>query len=196
LRLLPSHARPTAGAVLFEGRDVLTMREPELRTIRGAGIAMISQDPATSLNPVMKIGAQISEVLRAHLQLKKQKRITRVLDLFREVGFEGPERIRSAYTHVNTWPGDTPAEQWLTFYQAPSVISFGGFRTKVKSVRMLVEDKPLTLAQDDLCLRITGLPASAPDEPATVIVIDCEGPPIKDRDYVRKNRRRFKVGVS
>jgi oligopeptide/dipeptide ABC transporter ATP-binding protein len=99
LRLLPSHARPTAGAVLFEGRDVLTMRESELRTIRGAGIAMISQDPATSLNPVMKIGAQISEVLRAHLQLKKQKRITRVLDLLREVGFEDPERIRNAYPH-------------------------------------------------------------------------------------------------
>ncbi|HKR85730.1 MAG TPA: ATP-binding cassette domain-containing protein, partial [Terriglobales bacterium] len=67
LRLLPAHAHPTAGAVLFEGRDVLTMRESELRTIRGSGIAMISQDPATSLNPVMKIGAQIGEVLRAHL---------------------------------------------------------------------------------------------------------------------------------
>jgi alpha-L-fucosidase len=102
----------------------------------------------------------------------------------------------TVYAHVNKWPGDTPAEQWLTFYQPPSVISFGGFRTKVKSVRTLVEDKPLTFAQDDLCLRITGLPASAPDEPATVIVIDCDGPPIMDRDYVRRNRPRFKVGVS
>ena len=88
LRLLPAYAHPTAGAVLFEGRDVLTMRESELRTIRGSGIAMISQDPATSLNPVMKIGAQIGEVLRAHLRLKKQERITRVLDLLREVGFD------------------------------------------------------------------------------------------------------------
>jgi alpha-L-fucosidase len=106
------------------------------------------------------------------------------------------QRGNTVYAHVNKWPGDTPAEQWLTFYQPPSVISFGGFRTKVKSVRTLVGDKPLIFAQDDLCLRITGLPASAPDEPATVIVIDCEGPPIMDRDYVRKNRARFKVGVS
>ncbi|HKR83734.1 MAG TPA: alpha-L-fucosidase [Terriglobales bacterium] len=102
----------------------------------------------------------------------------------------------TVYAHVNKWPGDTPAEQWLTFYQPPSVISFAGFRTKVKSVRTLVGDKPLTFAQDDLCLRITGLPASAPDEPATVIVIDCEATPIMDRDYVRRNRPRFKVGVS
>jgi oligopeptide/dipeptide ABC transporter ATP-binding protein len=99
LRLLPAHARHTAGAVLFEGRDVLTMRESELQTIRGSGIAMISQEPATSLNPVMKIGTQISEVLRAHLQLKKQERMAHVLDLLREVGFDDPERIGCAYAH-------------------------------------------------------------------------------------------------
>jgi len=106
------------------------------------------------------------------------------------------QRGNTVYAHVNKWPGDTPAEQWLTFYQPSSVISFGGFRTKVKSVRTLVGDKPLTFAQDDLCLRITGLPVSAPDEPATVLVIDCDGPPVMDRDYVRRNRPRFKVGVS
>jgi len=50
--------------------------------------------------------------------------------------------------------------------------------------------------QDDLSLRLTGLPAVAPDQPATVIVIECEGEPVMDRDYVRKNRPRFKAGVS
>lgn len=98
LNLLPAHAH-SSGAVLFEGRDVLAMRESELRAIRGAQIAMIPQDPATSLNPVLKIGAQISEVLRAHLQLTKLQRRTQVLDLLREVGFDEPERIASAYPH-------------------------------------------------------------------------------------------------
>jgi hypothetical protein len=66
----------------------------------------------------------------------------------------------------------------------------------VKSARLLVGDKPLTFTQDDLSLRITGLPAIAPDQPATVIVIECDGEPEMSHEYVRKNRPRFKVGVS
>ena len=104
------------------------------------------------------------------------------------------QRGNTIYAHVNNWPGDTAAEQWLSFYQPRSVISFGGFRTKVSSVRMLLGGKPLTFTQDDLSLRITGLPPVAPDQPATVIAIECNGEPVMDRDYVRKNRPRFKVG--
>ena len=106
------------------------------------------------------------------------------------------QRGNTVYAHVTYWPGDTPAEQWLTFYQPPSVISFGGWRTKVNSVRLLVGDKPLMFTQDDLSLRITGLPATAPDQPATVIAIECDGEPAMDHQYVRKNRPRFKIGVS
>ena len=106
------------------------------------------------------------------------------------------QRGNTIYAHVDKWPGDTPAEQWLSFYQPPSVISFGGFRTKVKSAKLLASSKPLTFTQDDLQLRITGLPSDAPDEPATVIVLECDGEPVMDRDYVRKNRPRFKAGVS
>ncbi len=106
------------------------------------------------------------------------------------------QRGNTAYAHVTYWPGDTPAEQWLTFYQPPSVISFGGWRTKVKSVRLLVGDKPLTFTQDDLSLKITGLPATAPDQPATVIAIECDGEPALSHEYVRKTRPRFKIGVS
>jgi len=106
------------------------------------------------------------------------------------------QRGNMAYAHVTYWPGDTPAEQWLTFYQPPSVISFGGWRTKVKSVRLLVGDKPLMFTQDDLSLKITGLPATAPDQPATVIAIECDGEPALSHEYVRKTRPRFKIGVS
>ncbi len=106
------------------------------------------------------------------------------------------QRGNTAYAHVNYWPGNTPAEQWLSFYQPPSVISFGGWRTEVKSVRLLVGDKPLAFTQDDLSLRITGLPATAPNQPATVIAIECDGEPEMSHQYVRKTRPRFKVGVS
>ena len=106
------------------------------------------------------------------------------------------QRGNTVYAHIENWPGDTPAEQWLSFYQPPSVISFGGFRTKVKSVQLLAGGKPVAFTQDDLSLRLTGLPAIAPDQPATVLVIECEGQPVMDRDYLRKNRPRFKAGVS
>jgi alpha-L-fucosidase len=106
------------------------------------------------------------------------------------------QRGNTAYAHVTYWPGNTSAEQWLSFYQPPSVISFGGWRTKVKSARLLVGDKPLAFTQDDLSLRITGLPATAPDQPATVIAIECDGKPEMSHEYVRRTRTRFKVGVS
>jgi alpha-L-fucosidase len=106
------------------------------------------------------------------------------------------QRGTTAYAHVDNWPGDTPAEQWLSFYQPPSVISFGGFRTKVKAAHLLANGNPVTFTQDDLSLRITGLPVVAPDQPATVIALECESEPVIDRDYLRKNRPRFKVGVS
>ena len=106
------------------------------------------------------------------------------------------QRGKTVYAHIYNWPGDTPAEEWLSFYQPPTVISFGGFRTKVKSARMLAGGKPVTFMQDDLALRITGLPSTPPDEPATVIALECDGDPIMDRDYVRERRPRYKVGMS
>jgi ABC-type dipeptide/oligopeptide/nickel transport system ATPase component len=100
LRLLPRQAEYSSGSLRFEGVDVLRMRESELRTLRGRRISMIPQDPATSLNPVLKIGTQISEVLRAHSSLDKGgRRSSRALELLQEVGFDDPERIASAYAH-------------------------------------------------------------------------------------------------
>ena len=61
---------------------------------------------------------------------------------------------------------------------------------------MLAGGKPVTFMQDDLALRITGLPSTPPDEPATVIALECDADPIMDRDYVRERRPRYKVGMS
>lgn len=99
LRLLPPGAEICSGNVRFEGHDVLSAGENELRKIRGARMALVSQDPAMSLNPVIEIGTQISEVLRAHLKLKRKERKAHVLELLREVGFPHPEKVYSAYPH-------------------------------------------------------------------------------------------------
>lgn len=99
LRLLPPGAEIRSGSVRFEGHDVLSMRSSELRSLRGARMALVPQDPAISLNPVMKIGSQISEVLRAHGQLKRKDREKRVVGLLREVGFDDADEIYSAYPH-------------------------------------------------------------------------------------------------
>ena len=86
LRLLPASAE-CSGCVVFEGEDLLTAAESKLRRIRGSKIALIPQDPAVSLNPVTRVGEQISEVLRAHLRLSRSERKQRVRQLLVEVGF-------------------------------------------------------------------------------------------------------------
>lgn len=98
LQLLPSTAH-CSGSILFEGRDLLSMPSRELQQLRGSRISLIAQDPASALNPVLRIGTQISEVLRAHLRTRHNERKTRVRELLHEVGLDDPERIASSYPH-------------------------------------------------------------------------------------------------
>jgi oligopeptide/dipeptide ABC transporter ATP-binding protein len=97
--LLPRHAKTDSGEILFHDRDLLRLSETDLRQIRGCGISMIPQEPELSLNPVMPVGAQIAEVLRAHLPLTSKERRQRVTDLLWEVGFDQPARICNVYPH-------------------------------------------------------------------------------------------------
>ena len=66
MRLLPPNARVVSGRILFEGGDLLAASPPEMRAIRGKQVSLIQQEPMTSLNPVLSIGAQIGEVIRHH----------------------------------------------------------------------------------------------------------------------------------
>jgi oligopeptide/dipeptide ABC transporter ATP-binding protein len=99
LRLLPLQAKFESGEILFCSRDLLKLPESELRTVRGRKISLIPQDPALSLNPVMAVGSQITEVLRAHLPLSAKERRERVKELLREVGFDAPDTIYGSYPH-------------------------------------------------------------------------------------------------
>jgi len=99
LRLLPANAKYEGEATLAGGRDLMKLTENELRSVRGGEIALIPQDPALSLNPVMTAGSQVGEVLRAHLPFNAQQRRERVIELLGEVGYDHPEEIYSAYPH-------------------------------------------------------------------------------------------------
>ena len=99
LGLLPSNATVTSGHIAFEGRDLLAMREVERRSLLGRRIALIPQDPMTSLNPVKRVGAQIGSLLRHHLNLSKRAALVRATELLTEVAIREPARVLSLYPH-------------------------------------------------------------------------------------------------
>lgn len=91
--------RITGGQILFEGRDLLQLSNEELRKVRGNGIAMIFQEPMTSLNPVLTVGEQIAEVLLEHGKATKRDVRDRVLGLLAAVHISDPGRRMAQYPH-------------------------------------------------------------------------------------------------
>ena len=96
--LLPTpRVAPVAGRILFEGKDLLDLSDVQMRRLRGQRIGMIFQEPMTSLNPVMKIGEQIGEVLDAHLSLSSTERRARIVGALRDVGLPEPDIIADSF---------------------------------------------------------------------------------------------------
>ena len=98
LRILPQNAH-VEGRIRFKDRDLLTMAEPEMRSIRGKDISMIFQEPMTSLNPVLTIGYQVAEVLTAHSDMPKKDAYDRATELLRAVKIPSPEARMKDYPH-------------------------------------------------------------------------------------------------
>lgn len=97
LNLLPHPGRITAGRICFDGRDVLSLSPEELRRIRGSEIAMVFQDAATSLNPVLSVGEQVDEIVTAHLPVSKREARSRSLDILAQVGLPEPQEVVGRY---------------------------------------------------------------------------------------------------
>ena len=92
MRLLPTAGRILGGEVCFEGHDLLALPETEMRAVRGGGMAMIFQEPATSLNPVLTVGRQIAEVLERHGGMAGEVARRRALELLDAVGIADAQR--------------------------------------------------------------------------------------------------------
>jgi oligopeptide/dipeptide ABC transporter ATP-binding protein len=88
-----------SGTAMFKGRDLLTLGKDEVRHVRGKEIAMIFQDPLTALNPVHKVGHQITEMIRAHEDVSKQAARERAIELLGTVGIPNPRDRVNAYPH-------------------------------------------------------------------------------------------------
>jgi len=87
------------GSVLFDGRDLTTLADNELQKLRGARIAMVFQDPMTSLNPVYRVGDQIVEAIRAHRDIPKARALEHAVALLEQVGIPNPQRRVRDYPH-------------------------------------------------------------------------------------------------
>ena len=99
LGLLPKSAQVKQGAIRFEGRDLLQLRQDEMNDLRGRAISMIFQDPSTALNPVFTIGDQMVRVARQHLGLDARAARRRAAEMLVAVGLPDPDWILSAYAH-------------------------------------------------------------------------------------------------
>jgi oligopeptide/dipeptide ABC transporter ATP-binding protein len=100
MRLVSAPAgRIVGGRVLFQGRDLLTLDEESMRKVRGREIAMVFQEPMTSLNPVLSIGRQLTEPLEIHLRMPHEQARQRAVDLLTTVGIPDPERRLTQYPH-------------------------------------------------------------------------------------------------
>jgi oligopeptide/dipeptide ABC transporter ATP-binding protein len=98
LRLLPDPGKITSGRILFRGKDVTKMTDEEIRDFRGNDIAMIFQDPMTSLNPVTRIGRQIEEAMTAHERFSERVARPRVIELLKRV------RVPAAESRIKDYP--------------------------------------------------------------------------------------------
>ncbi len=99
LKLIEEPGEIVKGSIMFDGRDIVDLSEDEMRSIRGNEISMIFQEPMTSLNPVFKIGRQLSEPLILHQGMNKKEAWERSVELLREVKIPNPEEVVHTYPY-------------------------------------------------------------------------------------------------
>ncbi|MDQ3174874.1 MAG: ABC transporter ATP-binding protein, partial [Acidobacteriota bacterium] len=99
MRLISPPGKIAGGDIVFDGKNLLQLSEPEMRQMRGDDIAMIFQDPMTSLNPVFTVGEQIAEALRLHRKLSRKDARLAAINAMREVAIPDPARRADDYPH-------------------------------------------------------------------------------------------------
>jgi oligopeptide/dipeptide ABC transporter ATP-binding protein len=138
-----------SGRVLFDGRDLMTLPSREMRRIRGRGIAMVFQDPMSSLNPVMTVGNQVDEVLRLHLGLTARQARARTVELLDRVGI--PDAASRAADHPHQFSGGMRQRVMIAMALAAGP-------------RILIADEPTTALDVTIQAQIVALVRDLQDE--------------------------------
>ena len=156
LRLVPQPPGRIAGAIRFEGRDLLKLSERAMREVRGNDISMVFQEPMTSLNPVLTIGRQIAEPLRLHQGLPRKQVEERVVEMLGLVGIAEPRRRAREYLHQLS----------------------GGMRQRVMIAmalachpKLLIADEPTTALDVTIQAQILGLMADLKSRVGAAIIL-------------------------
>jgi peptide/nickel transport system ATP-binding protein len=160
LSIMQLNPKPPAdypeGEILFEGQDLLKASESKMQKIRGNDIAMIFQDPMTSLNPVFTVGAQIMEAIRIHQQVSKSEARERTVEVLRDVGIANPERRADEYPH-----------QYSGGMRQRAMIAMG----LACNPKMLIADEPTTALDVTIQAQILELMVNLQEKYGTGIIM-------------------------
>jgi len=154
--MLLAPGKVTAGSIKLNGRELTTLRPREWPSIRGAEIALVMQDPFTSLNPMMRIGAQIAEALRLHQSMDKRRAWARAVELLEDVGVPIPEASARKYPHQ------------LSGGQRQRVVIAIAFACKPK---VLIADEPTTALDVTLQAQILRLLRELQEKEGTAVML-------------------------
>ena len=156
MRLLPQRGNTVTGSVRFAGEELLTLSDAQMRDRRGAELAMIFQDPLSSLNPVVPLGLQVTEVLQRHKGMRGQRATNRATELLDKVGIPDPTRRLTDYPHQLS----------------------GGMRQRALIAmalacepRMLIADEPTTALDVTIQAQILALLRELVDESGTALIM-------------------------
>ncbi len=156
LGLTRAEGAEVSGRIQFEGRDLLAMKEDELRAIRGNEIAMVFQDPLSSLHPLYRVGAQIVEAIRAHQDMAKAKARAQAIELLDLVGIPDPA------TRVDAYPHELSGGQRQRAMIAMALAN---------DPKLLIADEPTTALDVTVQAQILGLLARLQQERGMALVL-------------------------
>jgi len=156
LRLVQEPGRITQGQIIFKGSDIVTMPDDDVRDIRGKDIAMIFQDPLSSLNPVLQVGFQIEEAMEAHQKIPGKIALSRAVQLLKQV------RIPAAETRVRDYP-----HQFSGGMRQRAMIAMG----LANKPSILIADEPTTALDVTVQAQILELLRDLNEETRTAIIL-------------------------